>query len=601
MRKLFYSSAVLLSAISSSATSAEPASLLDRLNEEHIISAEPQSPFTADHSSAGSVATSSPQSAVKQQTAPKKASSEQEIRLLKRKLAELRRETETLRKKQTAATPIQPKNNAGDDNKQPSPIISSENKLLQQQLQASEKQLAAANNKREEANSNLDAAAKKMSEQALSITTLKDALQQGSEEKIQAEQQLAEAKKQGAELSAKLQQAATKIAEQEKQLAEANKKRDDVTSQLAAATKQTAGQTSQLAALEATLKQRSEEKSQAEQQLAEAKNQGAELSAKLQQAATKTAEQEKQLAEANKKRDEITSQLAAATKQAADQQSQLAGANKKRDEITDQLTAATKQTADQASHIAALEAKLKQSSEEKAQMEQQLAAVKSAPAAAENGAGKANSPAFSLAADKSELARVNYAWGVWFAAKVQLESETLKDIGQQFMPQAFLQGLQDKFAGSLQMPNADLEKVLTTLNKQVDDARQREITRNKKQGQQLLADAAKLKGAVRADNGVVYLVEKRGPGAAIGDTDVIRFKVDEKVSSGQVLAQNEVNTARVSELPMVMRAGVKKLVVGGRVKIYVPTELAYGEEGIPGAVPPGVTSVMTLEVLGIEK
>ncbi|AHJ76908.1 FKBP-type peptidyl-prolyl cis-trans isomerase N-terminal domain-containing protein [Kosakonia sacchari] len=524
MRKLLYSSAVLLSAISSAATSAEPASLLDRLNDEHIISAEPQSPFTADQGSAGSVATSSSQAAVKQQTAPKKASSEPEIRLLKRKIAELRREAETLRKKQTSATPIQPKNNAGGDNKQPPPIISSENKQLQQQLQASEKQLAAANNKREEANSNLDAAAKKMSEQALSITTLKDELQQ-----------------------------------------------------------------------------RSEEKSQAEQQLAEAKKQGAELSAKLQQAATKTAEQEKQLAEANKKRDEITSQLAAATKQAIDQQSQLAGANKKRDEITDQLAAATKQTADQASHIAALEAKLKQSGEEKAQMEQQLAAVKREPTAVEKGASKANSPVFSLAADKSELARVNYAWGVWFAAKVQLESETLKDIGQQFMPQAFLQGLQDKFAGSLQMPNADLEKVLTTLNKQVDDARQREITRNKKQGQQLLADAAKLKGAVRADNGVVYLVEKRGPGTAIGDTDVIRFKVDEKVSSGQVLAQNEVNTARVSELPMVMRAGVKKLVVGGRVKIYVPTELAYGEEGIPGAVPPGVTSVMTLEVLGIEK
>ncbi|CAI8917975.1 Peptidylprolyl isomerase [Kosakonia quasisacchari] len=599
MRKLLYSSAVLLSAISSSATRAEPASLLERLNEEHIISAEPQSPFTADHGNAGSVATPSSHAAVKQQAAQKKETSEQEIRSLKRKLMESRRETEALRKKQTPATPVQPKNNAGNDNKQRQqlPVSSSENKQLQQQLQASEKQLAAVNNKREEANNYIDAAAKKMSEQAQRITTLKDALQQRSEEKAQAEQQLVEAKKQGAELSAKLQQAATKTAEQEKQLADANKKRDEITSQLAAATKQA----SHIATLEATLKQRSEEKAQAEQQLAEAKKQGAELSAKLQQAATKTAEQQTQLADANKKRDEITSQLADATKQTADQQTQLADANKKRDEIAGQLAAATKQTVDQASRIAVLEAKLKQSGEEKAQMEQQLVAAKSAPPTAENEASKANSPAFSLAADKSELARVNYAWGVWFAAKVQLESETLKDIGQQFMPQAFLQGLQDKFAGSLQMPNADLEKVLSTLNKQVDDARQRDIARNKKQGQQLLADAAKLKGAVRADNGVVYLVEKRGPGAAIGDTDVIRFKVDEKVSSGQVLAQGEVNTARVSELPLVMRTGVKKLVVGGRMKIYVPFELAYGEEGIPGAVPPGVTSVMTLEVLGIEK
>ncbi|MEN0586930.1 FKBP-type peptidyl-prolyl cis-trans isomerase N-terminal domain-containing protein, partial [Kosakonia sp. PSU_27] len=372
------------------------------------------------------------------------------------------------------------------------------------------------------------------------------------------------------------------------------KTREAADAQLAEATKQTTGQSAQLAELEAKLKQSSEENTLAQQQLAKAKEQSAASEEKRQLATAKTAELEKQLAEANKTREAADAQLAEATKQTTGQSAQLAELEAKLKQSSEENTLAQQQ-------LAELEAKLKQSSEQKAQVEQQLAAAQATPAVAKTAATKAASPAFSLAANKSEHARVNYAWGVWFAAKVQLESEVLKDIGQKFMPTAFLQGLQDKFANTLQMQNAELEKILSTLNKQVDDARQREITRNKKQGQQLLADAAKLKGAVRADNGVVYLVEKRGPGAAIGDTDVIRFKVDEKVSSGQVLAQNEVNTARVSELPMVMRAGVKKLVVGGRVKIYVPTELAYGEEGIPGAVPPGVTSVMTLEVLGIEK
>ncbi|WLI76393.1 FKBP-type peptidyl-prolyl cis-trans isomerase N-terminal domain-containing protein [Kosakonia sp. H02] len=310
-----------------------------------------------------------------------------------------------------------------------------------------------------------------------------------------------------------------------------------------------------------------------QQQLAEAKKQGAEQNAKLQLTATKTTDHVKQLTEVNKKHGEVKGQL----------------------------DVATKKVNEQASRIATLEEKLKQSSAEKERVQQQLVAALAIPRKAEKEPAKVSNPVFSLAANKSEQAKTNYAWGIWFAEKVQLESETLKSAGQKFLPPAFLQGLQDKFAGSLQMQPADIEKVLSALNKRVADARQRDMTSNKKQGQQLLADAAKLKGAERAESGVVYLVEKRGEGAAIAANDVIRFKVDEKVSSGKILAKGEIHTGRVSELPPLMRAGVEKLVVGGRVRIYIPVELAYGEEGIPGAVPPGVASTMTLEVLSIEK
>lgn len=531
MIKLRHSSAVLLSVFSLSVY-AEPDLLLERLNKEHIISAEPNSPFTVDRGAAGEVVVPSPLAPVKL-PAPTPDLSERHIKQLKDQLAALQHEIKTLRKKQAAAI-VKPGEASGEGDNQ------------RQQLHALSQQLAQANKSGDALNSQLDAAMKKMSMQASRIEKLEEALKQSSEEKAQAKQQL--------------------------NTVQATPRPQDAEQ----------------------LQSMSNDNKVLQQQLAEAKEQAAASEEKRQLATAKTAELEKQLAEANKTREAADAQLADATKQTTGQSAQLAELEAKLKQRSEENTLAQQQ-------LAELEAKLKQSSEQKAQVEQQLAAAQATPAVAKTAATKAASPAFSLAANKSEHARVNYAWGVWFAAKVQLESEVLKDIGQKFMPAAFLQGLQDKFANTLQMQNAELEKILSTLNKQVDDARQREITRNKKQGQQLLADAAKLKGAVRADNGVVYLVEKRGPGAAIGDTDVIRFKVDEKVSSGQVLAQNEVNTARVSELPMVMRAGVKKLVVGGRVKIYVPTELAYGEEGIPGAVPPGVTSVMTLEVLGIEK
>jgi FKBP-type peptidyl-prolyl cis-trans isomerase len=196
---------------------------------------------------------------------------------------------------------------------------------------------------------------------------------------------------------------------------------------------------------------------------------------------------------------------------------------------------------------------------------------------------------------------MNYAWGAWFAAKAQQESVTLTHSGQKYLPEAFLQGFQDKFAGSLQMKSDDIEKVLQSLNKKMGDAQKNELAQNRKQAQKLLAEAAKLKGAERTANGIIYLVEKKGQGVALLSGDVIRFRVDEKLSSGKVLSRGAVHSGRISELPPLMRAGIEKVVVGGRIRIYTPAELAYGELGIPGRVPPGVASIMTLEILGIVK
>jgi FKBP-type peptidyl-prolyl cis-trans isomerase FkpA len=46
--------------------------------------------------------------------------------------------------------------------------------------------------------------------------------------------------------------------------------------------------------------------------------------------------------------------------------------------------------------------------------------------------------------------------------------------------------------------------------------------------------------------------------------------------------------------------GVKGMRVGGRRKLVLPPQLAYGEGGAPPTIPPGATLVFDVEVLGIE-
>ncbi|WP_437887208.1 FKBP-type peptidyl-prolyl cis-trans isomerase [Phytobacter sp. V91] len=129
----------------------------------------------------------------------------------------------------------------------------------------------------------------------------------------------------------------------------------------------------------------------------------------------------------------------------------------------------------------------------------------------------------------------------------------------------------------------------------------RESERNKQQSEQFVARAAQVKGAVKAASGVIYQVVKKGTAPEVTQNDVIRFRFDEKLSSGKVLSAGEIRRKRAAELPAVIGLGVPGLGVGGQVKITVPWQLAYGEQGISGIIPPGVASEITLEILSLNK
>lgn len=280
---------------------------------------------------------------------------------------------------------------------------------------------------------------------------------------------------------------------------------------------------------------------------------------------------------------------------------QLAHCSKQNSEQLEQLNSANNRIAEQLARLGELEQQAKKADEEKKQALASLSTLQKDQDAAALERVKAKQSAYSLKTHKSEESKTNYAYGAYYAVKVPHEFKALEYAGHKFLPLAFLQGFKDKLANTMQLSEEEVGRILSRFDQQVAEVQGRERDRNKKQSIQFVERAAKAKGAEQAPNGVVYLVVKKGKPPLLTVNDTIRFRLDEKISTGKKMSGGEIRVGRVSKLPEVMQQGVLRVGSGGKVRITVPIELAYGEQGIPGTVPPGVASEITMEILGMVK
>jgi FKBP-type peptidyl-prolyl cis-trans isomerase len=148
--------------------------------------------------------------------------------------------------------------------------------------------------------------------------------------------------------------------------------------------------------------------------------------------------------------------------------------------------------------------------------------------------------------------------------------------------------------------NAMMEK-----RKQEDEKRKAEAPKNKADGEAFLAQKAKEPGVTKLDSGLEYKVIKEGTGATPkpGDTVSALYK-------GTFINGKEFDsTANRGNQPFKFVVGqgqvikgwdeaVQKMKVGSKWEIYVPSDLAYGENG-RGQIGPNETLVFELELLDV--
>ena len=155
------------------------------------------------------------------------------------------------------------------------------------------------------------------------------------------------------------------------------------------------------------------------------------------------------------------------------------------------------------------------------------------------------------------------------------------------------------------------QKVQEVMMKKMQVARQAEQAEmskaaagNKTKGKEFLALLSKQEGVKKDPSGFYYEILKTGEGPSPTMDNTVRLHYHGTLIDGTVF-DSSVERGQPASFPMngVIKGfsgGLTKTQVGGKIKIYIPSELGYGDNPRPGGkIKPGDTLIFECELLEI--
>ena len=119
------------------------------------------------------------------------------------------------------------------------------------------------------------------------------------------------------------------------------------------------------------------------------------------------------------------------------------------------------------------------------------------------------------------------------------------------------------------------------------------------------------KAVIELPSGLRYEVLKAGTGAVAKPGQVVNMNYAGALLNGQVFdtsaERGPVDVLLIpasaqnpnGSIPGIVE-GLQKTGVGGKLKLYIPPSLAYGDEGASGVIPPSATLVFEVEILAVK-
>ncbi len=203
----------------------------------------------------------------------------------------------------------------------------------------------------------------------------------------------------------------------------------------------------------------------------------------------------------------------------------------------------------------------------------------------------------------TETDRVSYALGVE-------TGKSFKNHGIDLNATAFSQGLQDAINGNQTlMTNDEITQTLKTFQRTTSTKIQAQMKQSGQKNQQIAGaflDANKERpGVVTTTSGLQYKIITPGTGPKPGPNDVVSVDYEGRLLDGKVFdssyERGQAATFPVKGVIQGWQEALQLMPVGSTWELYIPSKLAYGEQGAGGVIGPNETLVFKVHLLKIQK
>lgn len=193
--------------------------------------------------------------------------------------------------------------------------------------------------------------------------------------------------------------------------------------------------------------------------------------------------------------------------------------------------------------------------------------------------------------------KLSYAWGM-------VLGQQLRAMGVTYInKEDFDEAVHAAFDGKeTKLSLEDANKIIQEYLQELTEKKAAEI---KAVGQKFLEENKKNANVKETASGLQYVVEKEGTGAQPSATDEVTVHYTGKLLDGTVF-DSSVNRGEPATFPLNRvipgwTEGVQLMKEGAKYTFFIPSDLAYGPQGVPNAIPPHSTLIFDVELIKVVK
>ncbi len=187
-----------------------------------------------------------------------------------------------------------------------------------------------------------------------------------------------------------------------------------------------------------------------------------------------------------------------------------------------------------------------------------------------------------------------------------------RQMGEQLLTNSFLglnnaaviAGLDDALHGRpCPVADEDMDKAFHAIGEIMKAEQEASSSNIASEGAEFLVENAKRKDITVTESGLQYEVITTGDGATPVASSVVRTHYEGSLMDGSIF-DSSYKRGEPAEFPVGgVIAGwteaLQKMTVGSKWRLYIPSNLAYGEQGAGNAIGPNATLIFDIELLDI--